>query len=195
MRILDLTTAATAVLLGAVPLASAQAQDGANRDSVQADARLVRHALAGNMLEVRLGEVAQHKAGNKAVQGFAQRMVTDHQRLEDQWKDLARKYGITVTDTLGPMGKQRVQHMQGVDRSSFDKDYMTAMLKAHADDVDHLRTVMDSVHSAPVRKLVDYERPIILDHLKAAAAAAKEVGVDSTVVNRSKEVAEGKARS
>ena len=54
---------------------------------------------------------------------------------------------------------------------------------------------MDSVHSAPVRKLMDYERPIILDHLKAAATAAKEVGVDSTVVNRSKEVAEGKARS
>lgn len=195
MRIRDLTTAATALLLGAVPLASARAQDAGARDSVQADARLVRHALADNMLEVRLGEVAQHKATDKAVQGFAQRMVTDHQRLEDQWKDLARKYGITVNDTLGPMGKQRVQHLQGVDKASFDKEYMTAMLKAHADDADHLRTVVDSARSEPVQKLMNYERPIILEHLQAAANAAKEVGVDSTVVNRSKKLAEGKART
>ena len=192
MRILDLTAAATALLFGVAPLASARAQDAAARDSVQADARLVRHAIADNMLEVRLGQIAQRKATDKAVQGFAQRMVTDHQRLEDQWTDLAKKYGIAVPDSLGTAGRQKVRSMETAGKSSFDKAYMTAMLKGHADEADHLRTEVDSARSKPVQKLIDYERPIILEHLQAAANAAKEVGVDSTVVNRSKEVAEGK---
>ena len=182
------------LLLGALPLASAHAQGASAKDSVQADARFVRNGVSSNMLEARLGEVAQHKATNKMVQDFAQRMVTEHQRLQKQWADLASKYGITVTDTLGPKGQQRVEHLQGISRSSFDKEYMTAMIKAHAEEADHLSTAMDSARSDPVKKLLAYERPIVLDHLQGATAAGKEVGVDTMVVNESKKIAEGKAK-
>ena len=182
------------LLLGALPLASAHAQGASAKDSVQADAKFVRNGVSSNMLEARLGEVAQHKATNKMVQGFAQRMVTEHQRLRKQWADLASKYGITVTDTLGPKGQQRVEHLQGISRSSFDKEYMTAMIKAHAEEADHLSTAMDSARSDPVKKLLAYERPIVLDHLQGATAAGKEVGVDTMVVNESKKIAEGKAK-
>jgi len=188
-----LTATATLLLLGAAPMASARAQEAAEKDSVRADAHLVRQALTENILEVRLGQIAQRKASSKAVQGFAQRMVTDHQRLADQWTDLAKKYDITVTDSLGTSGRQKVRSMDTAGKSSFDKQYMTAMLEGHAKDADHLRSEGDSARSKPVQKLIDYERPIILEHLQAAANAAKEVGVDSTVVNRSKEVAGGKS--
>ena len=195
MTVRDLTAATTLLLLGAGPLASLHAQDAGEKDSVRADARLVRQAITDNILEVRLGQVAQRKATNKAVQGFAQRMVTDHQRLADQWTDLAKKYDITVSDTLGSTGRQKVRSMENASESAFDKDYMTAMLKAHSQDADHLRAETDSARSKPVEKLVNYERPIILEHLQAAANAAKEVGVDSTVVNRSKDVAGGKTKT
>jgi predicted outer membrane protein len=193
MRVVDLTAAAAALLLGAVPFASAGAQDAAAKDSVRLDSQLVRQAVDDNRLEARLGEVAQHRASNKMVQGFAERMVTEHQRLEKQWTDLASKYGITVPDTLEPHGRARVQHMQGVSRPSFDKAYMTAAIKAHGQEADQLRTELDSAHSNPVRKMVGYERPIVMDHLKGALATGKEVGVDSTVMNESKKIAEGKA--
>jgi predicted outer membrane protein len=104
MRFPTLAAAIAPLLLGTLPLASAQAQGASARDSVQADAKFVHHGVRSNMLEVRLGEVAQHKATNKMVQGFAQRMVTEHQQLQKQWADLASKYGISVTDSLGPPG-------------------------------------------------------------------------------------------
>jgi putative membrane protein len=192
MRVVDLTAAA-ALLLGAVPFASASGQDAAARDSVKLDAQLVRQAVDDNRLEARLGEVAQHRATDKMVQGFAQRMVTEHQRLEKQWADLASKYGITVPDTLGPHGQARVEHLRDVSKPSFDKTYMTAAIKTHGKEADQLRTELDSAHSEPVRKMVGYERPIVLDHLQGALATGKEVGVDSTVMNESKKLAEGKA--
>jgi len=193
MRVVDLTAAAAALLLGAVPFTSAGAQDAAARDSVQMDAQLVRQAVDDNRLEARLGEVAQHRATNKMVQGFAQRMVTEHERLAKQWTDLASKYGVTVPDTLSPDGRARVKHMQDISRPSFDKRYMTAAIKAHGQEADQLRTELDSAHSDPVRKMVGYQRPIVMDHLQGALATGKEVGVDSTVMNESKKIAEGKA--
>jgi putative membrane protein len=182
------------LLLGALPLTSAHAQSTSARDSVQVDAKFVRSGVSRNMLEVRLGEVAQHKATNKMVQGFAQRMVTEHQRLQKQWADLASKYGITVTDSLGSRGQQRVVHMQSIARPTFDKAYMTAMIKAHGEEADYLRTAMDSAHSDPVKKLLAYERPIVLDHLLGASSAGKEVGVDTMVVKESQKIAAGEGR-
>jgi putative membrane protein len=194
MRFPILAAAIAALLLGALPIASARAQGANAKDSVQADAKFVRNRISSNMLEVRLGEVAQHKATNKMVQGFAQRMATEHQRLQKQWADLASKYGITVTDSLGPKGQQRVKHMQGVARPSFDKKYMTAMIKTHAEEANHLRTALDSARSDPVKKLLAYERPIVLDHLLGASAAGKEVGVDTMAVKESERIAAGEGR-
>jgi predicted outer membrane protein len=193
MSVRDLIAATAALLLAAAPLASAHAQGAEAKDSVQADAKLVRWAVEDNMLEARLGDVAKQQATNGMVQKFGERMALDHGRLQNQWADLASKHGITVPDTLSAKGKQRVDRLEGLPKSSFDKEYMTAMLKAHAKVADKLRTAQDSARSDPVRKLANYELPIVREHLAAASVAAKEVGVDSTVVNESKEIAEGKA--
>jgi putative membrane protein len=191
MPVRELMAAIAALLVAAAPVASAHAQ-GATKDSAQADARFVRWAVEDNMLEARLGEAAQHKATNQMVQKFAEKMALDHGRLQKQWADLASKHGVTVADTLGSRAQQRVNRLQGVPKSSFDKEYMTAMLKAHAKAARRLRVEGDSARSDPVRKMASYELPIVREHLLAAAGAAKEVGVDSTVVNESQRIAAGK---
>jgi putative membrane protein len=191
MPVRDFTAAATAALLLALaPLASVHAQ--AAKDSTQADARFIRKSLQDNALEVRMGEVAQHQASNQMVQKLGERMVTDHGRLQKQWADLATKHGVTVSDSLGAKDQQRLAKLQGLPKSSFDKQYVTAMLHAHAKDARELKSEVDSAQSDPVKKMAAYELPIVQEHLLAVAAAAKEVGVDSTVVNRSKSMAEGK---
>jgi putative membrane protein len=186
-----LTAATAALLLAAAPVASAHAQS-TTKDSARADAPFVRQAIADNLVEVRLGEIAQHQATNQTVQKLAERMVTEHGRLQKQWMDLARKYGITISnrDTIGSKVQQRITRLRNAPKSSFDKQYVTLLLRAHAKDADMLRGAVDSVKSEPVKKLAAYELPIIQDHFLSVSAAAKEVGVDSTVVNASKKVAE-----
>jgi putative membrane protein len=185
-----LTAAATAAVTALVPLSPAAAQDTAPKDSLQADAKFVRHAAMDNALEVRLGEVAQRRATNPMVQKFAQRMVTDHTRMEKQWRDLAAKHGLELESALGPAGEQRVTRFQRADKTSFDKEYMTAMIKGHTEDAGALEFQVDSARSEPVRKMAAYALPIVREHLLAARAAGKEVGVDSAVVAGSKKMAQ-----
>jgi putative membrane protein len=187
-----LTTAAAAVLFAAVPLSGAQAQV-AQQDSVRADGGFVRHAIVDNLLEVRLGELAQHRASQERVRKFGERMENEHGKLQEQWADLAKKHGLTVAaPKLGPTQQQKLDRLEKVDKSAFDRDYMTAMIRGHSEDVAALKGEVDSAHSEAVKKMAAYELPIVQDHLLAARAAGKEVGVDSAVVAESQKVAEGK---
>jgi putative membrane protein len=185
-----MTTAAALALASLAPLSLATAQDTAPKDSIQADAKFVHQATRDNALEVRLGEVAQRRATSPMVQKFAQRMVAEHTRMEKQWVDLARKHGLEVESGLGPAGEQRVSRFRQADKASFDKEYMIAMIKGHAEDAASLQFQIDSARSEPVRKMAAYALPIVRDHLLAARAAGKEVGVDSATVADSKKMAE-----
>jgi predicted outer membrane protein len=137
-------TVAATLLVAALPLSPMHAQAGTTprNDSVSADAKLIRQAAADNLLEVRLGELAQHQATNPTVQKFGQRMI--------------------------------------------------AMIKGHAKAATELEAQVDSARSEPVRKMAAYALPIVREHLLAARAAAKEVGVDSATVARSHDKTEGK---
>ena len=195
--------AAGGLLLAAAPLSSAHAQAKpstkattttarAGKDSIQTDARFVREAVEDNLLEVRLGDLAQRKATNPTVKQFAQRMVTDHKKLEDQWIDVASKHGMSLKPVLGPKHEQKVDRLQRADQKAFDREYMTTVIRNHMDDVDYFKHEGESAHSEPVRKLVGYELPILQDHLLSARQVGKEVGVDSAAVARSKHVARAK---
>jgi putative membrane protein len=187
-----MTAAATAALAVMAPLSLAQAQATAPNDSIQADAKFVRQAARDNALEVRLGEVGQRRATHPLVQKFAQRMVIEHTRMEKQWVDLAKKHGLEIQPALGPAGEQRVSRFQQADKATFDKEYMIAMIRSHAEQANGLEFEVDSARSEAVRKMAAYALPAVRDHLLAARAAGKEVGVDSATVADSKKVAEGR---
>jgi putative membrane protein len=183
----------TALVLSARPVAShAQTATNPPTDSIQLDARLIRHAVADNLMEARLGEFARDHAANSQVRGFGERMAIDHKRLADQWTGMAEKHGLAVKPGLSASQQQKVAELEKSSGVSFDKQYMIAMIQNHSKDAAELKTAMDSARSGPVRKMAGYARPIVLDHLLSAQAAGKEVGVDSATVARSEHVAESK---
>jgi putative membrane protein len=184
--------AAGGVLIAAVPLSPMQAQAKpvhVKTDSITADNKFIREVAADNLLEVRLGDLAQRKATAPDVKHFAQRMVTDHQKFQDQWTDMASKHGMVFKPALGRRHEQKLDRLQHADAKAFDQAYMTAMIQGHMDDVDYFRKEGMSAQSEPVRKLVAYGLPLLQEHLRSARQIGKEVGVDSATVARSRHAA------
>jgi putative membrane protein len=193
-------TAAGGLLLAAAPFSPLHAQAKpatkatpthatTSKDSMEVDARFVREAAADNLLEVRLGDLAERKATKPSVKQFAQRMVTDHQKLEDQWTDMAANHGIPFKPGLSERHERKLDRLQHTDQKAFDREYMTAVIGDHMDDVDYFRHRGETAHTEHVRKLVRYELPILQDHLMSARQVGKEVGVDSAAVARIRHVA------
>ena len=151
------------------------------RAGVTADSAFIREASAGNVLEVRLGNLAQGKATNSEVKQFAQRMVTDHTQMEKQWNALAGRNGLPPA-ALDPVQAQDVIRLEKLSGAEFDRAYMTTMIQDHQHDADAFRSQGLSAHSAEVRQLAATGLTTIQQHLSMAQQVGSTVGATPVAV-------------
>src|SRR3982750_4561290 len=92
------------ILVGFLAIAAA-AQDKATMSSPstsnpsslsKADQVFVKDAAEGGMAEVELGRLAVEKASNADVKKFGQRMVEDHNKANEELKDIAGKQNVAL---------------------------------------------------------------------------------------------------
>jgi putative membrane protein len=185
-----------AMALAAAPMSALHSQTPANQDSasrrtwkvnpgrpaspqagldIKADTGSVRQAVTGNVLEIRLGTIAERKATNPAVKQFAQQMVKDHTAMEKQWTALGAKNGVPVP-TLDPAGQQAVSRMERLSGADFDRTYMTSMVQDHQQTVTLLQRLAQQAVSADVRQVASNGLPTVQQHLTMAEQVEGQLG-------------------
>jgi putative membrane protein len=147
-----------------------------------ADMPFVRMAASSNLMEIQLGQMAQSKGTNQAVKQFGQRMVTDHNRMQQQLLSTATSMGQSFNPTLNAQHQQQVTRLQGLNGAEFDRSYMTAMIQAHQQDVSEFQTRSQSASSTQIRSLASTSLPMLQQHLSLAVQVGNQVGADSTTV-------------
>lgn len=147
-----------------------------------ADMPFVRMSASANLMEIQLGQVAQNKATNQAVKQFGQRMVADHNRMQQQLLSTATSMGQNLTPTLNSQHQQEVSRLQALSGQEFDRAYMTAMIRAHQQDVSEFQTRSRSASSSQIRSLATSSLPMLQQHLSLAVQVGNQVGADSTTV-------------
>jgi len=127
-------------------------------------------AASGGMAEVELGKIASSKAQNAEVKKFAEMMVTDHTKGNDELKALAVKKNVTVPAT--PMAKHQavIQKLQGLSGAEFDKAYVDDMLEDHEKDVAEFEKQSTSNPDADVKAFAAKMLPTLKKHLEAIKA-------------------------
>lgn len=104
-------------------------------DLKPADRNFVMKAAQGGMAEVELGKLAQQKASSDDVKNFANRMVEDHQKANDELKQWVGTKSITLPTDLNAKDKATLDRLSALSGPAFDKAYMQFMLKDHKKDV------------------------------------------------------------
>lgn len=141
----------------------------------------IRRAAQGGMAEVQLGELAQQKAESPQVKEFAQRMVNDHSKANDQLKQLAAKEGITVPETLSARDKETKARLEKLSGAEFDRAYMADMVSNHTHDVTQFRTEARTAKDPAVKNFASETLPTLEDHLKEARSVDRQVAGTATM--------------
>ena len=92
------TTADSASARNAAPQPGAPAAGPTLREPVAemyTDAKIAATASVSNQSEIQPSRLALQKTGNPQVREFAQRMIADHTRLEQQMQQLLQRKGVT----------------------------------------------------------------------------------------------------
>jgi putative membrane protein len=88
-------------------------------------------AAKGGMAEVELGKVAVSKAQNAEVKQFAQQMVAEHTKANNELKQLAEKKSVTLPTDLDAMHKSMKDKLSNLSGAEFDKEYIKGQVEDH----------------------------------------------------------------
>ena len=143
------------------------------------DRMFVGKAMQGSMAEVQLGQLTLQKSNNPQVKEFAQRMIDDHTKLNEQMKPVAQQLGVTVPDQISKGDRKTMAKLQGLSGSAYDQAYIKDMVKDHKQDLNEFQMEASSGQDQTAKDAANQGSKIIAQHLQMAQQMAKDQNVPS----------------
>ena len=148
---------------GAPPQTSTPARTEAKASP---DQQFVTNVARDGMAEVELGRLASEKASNDQVKQFAQRMVDDHGKANDELKKLAADKNITLPSETDAKHKATIDRLSKLSGEAFDKAYTQEMVAGHKKAVSAFKNESKSGKDAEVKAWAAKTLPTLEDHFK-----------------------------
>lgn len=143
--------------------------DSANTASVVlADSLFIRQATIGGMTEVELGNLALAKTTNSSVKDFANMMITDHTKANEELMAMAKNKSFTLPDSLDGEHKAKVDNLRNLSGAEFDRAYMATMVTDHQKTLELMRTEASSGVDAALKDFAAKTAPVVQTHLEHA---------------------------
>ena len=146
-------------------------QDSMKKDNASmlssSDKKFIMETGQGGMMEVELAKLAVEKASNEEVKQYAQRLVDDHTKANDELTQLASQKGVMIPHDEKAMmkGKDKLSKLSGAE---FDREFMSMMIKDHAKEVKEFEDVSNKAKDTDVKGWAAKTLPTLREHLQMA---------------------------
>ncbi len=131
------------------------------------DAKFATDAANGGMAEVALGKLALTKTSNASIKKFAQMMVDDHGKANDELKGIAKKKNITLPDAVDTDHQKKMDDLDKKHGRDFDKAYVDAMIDGHKKTLDLMNKEAKDGKDADLKAFAAKVAPTVQMHLDA----------------------------
>jgi putative membrane protein len=163
------TAVAAAVVLSGASLLAAENNSKENRGQFGVrDYKFLSEAARGGMMEVRLGEVAKQKATSQSVRDFAQRMITDHSKANDELRQLAASKGAVIPSEMSHHENATIERFDKLSGREFDKEYAEHMVKDHKKDVKEFEEASRDATDPDLKAFAQKTLGTLREHLRMA---------------------------
>lgn len=139
------------------------------------DAKFAVEAANGGMAEVEMGKVAEQKATNPRVKKFAEMMVMDHSKANEELMSLAKVKNITLPKTCGPDEQKTINDLSKKSAKDFDKDYVDEMVSDHKKDVKKFQDAIKDAKDPDIKAFATKTLPVLQTHLDSINAIKKSM--------------------
>jgi putative membrane protein len=130
------------------------------------DYKFAVNAARGGMTEVQLGQLAKDKATNPQVKTFGEKMVTDHNKANDELKQIISRKGASFPAALSHKENSSLDDLQKASGQDFDKKYVELMVKDHKKDVKEFEEATKELSDPDLRAFAQKTLPTLQDHLR-----------------------------
>ena len=155
----------------------------AQQTAVVGDSAFLQMASSLGLLQARLAKMAEEKGSSPSVKEFGKRMATDYARVNEELASAAKQAAFPRPVLLRDHQKV-VDRFRRMGKGSFDKNYMSEMVKYHDEEVRLFREQAESGRIASLKQLASRMLPSSQQHLALANETARTVGADVTASNK-----------
>jgi putative membrane protein len=142
----------------------AEKEKSSGSEKSSTDATFIKKAANGGMTEVELGKIAGEKAKKDDVKSFAERMVKDHGKANDDLKSVASKMNVEVPDKVNAKHQAVIDRFSKMSGDSFDAAYVKAMVKDHKKTVADFESAQSEVKNEDLKKFITDTLPVLKEH-------------------------------
>jgi putative membrane protein len=139
------------------------------------DRKFLTEAAQGGLLEVQLGRDVVGRATSPIVKQFAQRMVDDHGKANDELRRLAAAKGATLPIALDDDKRDMLTKVSKLQGPKLDKQYAADMVDDHAKDVADFQDAAKNLKDPDIRAWAAKTVPVLEAHLSDAKSMKQEV--------------------
>ena len=167
IRFLSAAAMATAVLSAPLALAAGTTPTHA--------AVFMKKAIAGNLSEIKVGELAQRKGATEGVRHFGEVLEQDHSKANQKAIAAASSMGVTPPSEPTPKEQRIYQHLASLSGAKFDKAFVKAMVKDHQHDIAKYTREAKATNS-PASNYAETVLPDLHKHLRIAESLQRSPG-------------------
>jgi putative membrane protein len=139
------------------------------------DSQFANKAAEAGLAEVQLAQLALQRGSSNDVKEYAQDMVKDHTKANNELKQLAARKGITLPQTLNQQHQTAKANLSKLSGASFDQAYMDLMNQDHAKVVSLFQQQADQGQDPDLKNWANKTLPTLKEHKQMAQSTASAV--------------------
>lgn len=141
------------------------------------DSNFMQQAAQNSHAEVESGKLAQSKSANPQVKSFANRMVEDHARANDELAKLATAKGVDLPREASVLQRTKLKAMSALEGTSFDRQYADEMgVQAHQETIELFKKAASGAQDPELKSFATKTLPTLQQHLDMARQLKRTVG-------------------
>jgi len=143
-------------------------EDKFDSTNVKADADFAVKMADAGMFEVEMGKLALQNASSPKVKEYAQMMIDEHTKANNELMEAARTKNITLPAGLSDKCQKKFGELSKKKGKDFDKEYMSAMVDDHEEVLNVLNKQAENGNDADLKAWAQSKVGGIKQHLETA---------------------------
>jgi putative membrane protein len=140
------------------------------------DKSFVKDAAELGMAEVQIAQLAVTKAANPQVKRFAQMMIDDHTKNNDELTTIcARKDGVDLKTDLSGGAKRNYDKLNDLSGDKFDREFVNIMVDDHKKAVRLFEKASKKADAQDIKSYAARTLPALQHHLEQAQSLERDI--------------------
>lgn len=133
------------------------------------DRKFMQEAAESGMYEVQAAKLASAKASDPEVKKFAEMLVEQHTKSNDELAQLAKTKAVELPATAPRSKRKDVEDLGKKQGAEFDKEFVKEVgIEAHEKDIKKFQEASKDVKDPELKAFVTKTLPVLQEHLAQA---------------------------